>query len=347
MTTSFYYTIDDFQKIFSQDFKSNLTTDVIKIISNLNKEFINSGSTPEQKPFFLKKNTDYKNNTKTDNNSTFHSNIMLKNKAMNKEICKEADSETWFQPKLKITKIEKKEGTELIMNEIKISLNKLSNKNFETQKKTIIELINKMLNESNEKEADIKKTSKMIFDIASSNKFYSYLYAELYEILSSEFSEFKLEIYDIMKNHKMIFEKMAFVENNGEGEDYDCFCETNKKNDIIRAMTTFILNLNKKDMIHNDDIIEFIIFLQNLVLKYSQEENKTSEIDEITENIYILIKEHDAKLEKNILWEQTVIHNVYKIAQLKKNEPLTTKSLSSRSVFKYMDIIDKIFPKKK
>lgn len=333
MATSLYYTIDDFRKISSlQEFKPNLTAEITKIITDLNKEFVNSASsTAEQKPFNSKKPAEFKH-------TTFHS--------KNKETNREMNADTWFQPKLKITKIEKKEGTDLIINEIRISLNKLSNKNFETQKKTIVELINKMLEESDEKEGDIKKISKMIFDIASSNKFYSHLYADLYKILSLEFSELNAEIYDIMKNQRMIFEKMAFIEKNG-GEDYDFFCETNKKNETIRAMTTFISNLNKQSMVENDDIIEFIMFLEELVLRYAKEENKTSEIDEITENLYILINEHDEKLEKNKLWEQTVVHNIYKISQLKKNEAITTKSLSSRSVFKYMDIIDKFFSKKK
>lgn len=335
MATSLYYTIDDFRKISSlQEFKPILTAEITKIITDLNKEFVNLSSSTEQKPFYSKKHAEFKH-------TTFHSN----NASKNKEINREMNSDTWFQPKLKITKIEKKEGTDLIINEIRISLNKLSNKNFETQKKTIVELIYKMSEESDEKEGDIKKISKMIFDIASSNKFYSHLYADLYKILSLEFSELNAEIYDILKNQRMIFEKMAFIEKNG-GEDYDFFCETNKKNDTIRAMTAFISNLNKQCMIENDDIIEFIMFLEELVIKYSKEENKTNEIDEITENIYILFVEHDEKLEKNDLWEQ-VVHNINKISQLKKNEALTTKSLSSRSVFKYMDIIDKFFSKKK
>ena len=328
--------IDDFRKISSlQEFKPNLTAEITKIITDLNKEFVNlSSSTAEQKPFYSKKSAEFKH-------TIFHSN----NASKNKEINREMNADTWFQPKLKITKIEKKEGTDLVINEIRISLNKLSNKNFETQKKTIVELINKMSKESDEKEVDIKKISKMIFDIASSNKFYSHLYADLYKILSLEFSELNAEIYDIMKKQRIIFEKMAFVEKNG-GEDYDFFCETNKKNDTIRAMTTFISNLNKQCMIENDDIIDFILFLEELVLKYSQEKNKTNEIDEITENIYILINEHDEKLEKNKLWEQ-VVNDIIKISQLRKANPSTTISLSSRSVFKYMDIIDVLFLKKK
>ena len=69
---------------------------------------------------------------------------------------------------------------------------------------------------------------------------------------------------------------------------------------------------------------------------YMEKENKKNELEEISENIYIIIKEGYELLFKTDNWDE-IYENVEKISQLK---PKDKKSLSNKTIFKFMDIVD-------
>jgi len=101
-------------------------------------------------------------------------------------------------------------------------------------------------------------------------------------------------------------------------------------------MSAFIVNLTKNDVVEKSKTIEIISYLQDTVFQYVDEENKSNEIEEITENLFIFITSSHKVLNHEASWE-TLIENIRKLAQLKTKEH---KSMSSRALFKYMDILD-------
>jgi hypothetical protein len=66
------------------------------------------------------------------------------------------------------------------------------------------------------------------------------------------------------------------------------------------------------------------------------EVNKINEIEEITENLFIMITSSKTECCSEDKWN-TIAENIKVCSQLKVKEK---KSLSSRAVFKYMDIYD-------
>ena len=88
----------------------------------------------------------------------------------------EKEKEEVFLP----TKMDIKEGIEKDMNNIRTSLNKISIKNYDIQKDIIISLLIQFLTDDIEHQISLKKIAQFIFDIASTNKFYSALYVDLY-----------------------------------------------------------------------------------------------------------------------------------------------------------------------
>ena len=74
---------------------------------------------------------------------------------------------------------------------------------------------------------------------------------------------------------------------------------------------------------------------QNLINEYVDSENKTNDVDEITENVSIFITLLRDDLRDEPGWIK-ITENIIKCSQLKAKEK---KSLSSRTVFKYMDIV--------
>ena len=71
------------------------------------------------------------------------------------------------------------------------------------------------------------------------------------------------------------------------------------------------------------------------VLKYIDEDNKVHEVDEITENVFLLITESKTTLENDDIWKNVIIQNIHNFILLKAKEH---PSLSSRCIFKHMDM---------
>ena len=239
----------------------------------------------------------------------------------------------------KVTKMEVKEGTDKTIKDIRIALNKFSNKNAEVQQQSIIQLINKVLEETENKEDDAKKVINMIFDVVSSNEFYAVLYAKLYKDLIEVFPMFAEKLTDIIENYKNSFNSIQLVDPN---VDYDGYCAYVKSNDLRRAMTMFIVNLTKIKVLEEIEMINIILYLEDLVIKSAEETDKSVLIEETTENIYIAITENKITLNSHVIWKEQIVPNIHTISKLRKTDPVKYGSMSNRSVFKYMDIIDSI-----
>ena len=242
------------------------------------------------------------------------------------------DADDWSAVRsYKVTKIEVKEGTDKTIKDIRIALNKFSNKNADVQQQSIIQLINKVLEDSENKDDDAKKVINMIFDVVSSNEFYSVLYAKLYKDLIGVFPMFAEKLTDIIENYKNSFNVIQLVDPN---VDYDGYCAYVKSNDLRRAMTMFIVNLTKIKVLPEPEMLNIILFLENLIIKSAEETDKSVLIEETTEN--------KITLNSHVIWKEQIIPNIHIISKLRKTDPVKYASMSNRAVFKYMDLIDNI-----
>lgn len=245
-----------------------------------------------------------------------YTNSSNKSRGFKKEI-----DESWLQPAFKTTVIEKKDG---VMNSIRSCLNKLSEKNYEANKIELLELINNLESEN------LTIVANNIFDIASTNKFYSKIYANLYKELLNKFTIFD----EILKNFVSVFtetiKNIQYVEQN---KNYDEFCEYNKKNDKRKATSVFIVNLVTNEVLSVNTLSEIVIKLQSVMKEYMNVPYKTNEVEEITENLFLLVH----SILKNTNEWPTILENITHISKCKaKDYP----SLTSRCIFKHSDILD-------
>jgi len=309
MTT--HYTINDFSKMAYSGVKYDLPDSILKILKALSDSLLPTDASDTKKPI-----------VKT--NKQFH-----------------PKAEDWSAVRsYKTTKIpEVKEGTEKSIKDIRIALNKFSNKNAETQHDIIVGLIKQVISESKEVEEDTKKVCTLIFDIVSTNEFYSSLYAKLYKDLIGIFPEFSDKMIDILDKYKESFNNIKVVDPN---VDYDGFCDNVKSNDLRRAMTTFIMNLVKNLAISDSDVLNIILYLEELVIKYAEDADKSPVVEEITENIFIFITQGNKKLNVTHMWKDKIIPNIHAISKLRKTDPSKYPSMTTRATFKFMDIIDEL-----
>ena len=233
----------------------------------------------------------------------------------------------------KSTVIEKKEGIEKTINDIKSCLNKMSIKNFDTQKNEIIQYI-EGLSPTNYL-IEIKQIASSIFHIASTNKFFSEIYANLYKILINKFDVFK-EILDDFIEH--FIESMQDIKYVSQNEDYDKYCKYNQENDARKATSAFITNLMINEVLAKESIVHIILQMQELIDKNIDLPDKVNEVEEITENLFIILSSGLTTLKTDASWN-TIADKIREFASYKPKEK---KSLSSRAIFKFMDIVQKL-----
>lgn len=245
--------------------------------------------------------------------------------------------ESWIAVRnFKPTKMEVKEGIEKNINEIRSVLNKITNKNYDTQKDLIFTLIEKNIasieeDETLDKTDMMQKIGEFIFDISSTNKFYSELYADLYK----EFVE-KYDVFlDILYKYCNSFKELKLLPFVDSSVNYDKYCEYTKTNEKHRSMIHFFILLMKRNLLDIKYIIDFANLYSNIITDYINQDNYTNEVDEYTELLFIIMTNGKDNLINNTeytkIYEKIQILSSYKIREC--------NSLSSRSIFKYKDLI--------
>jgi len=219
---------------------------------------------------------------------------------------------------------------EKIMINIRGSLNKLSSKNYDSQ----TELLKSHLKEVSglNDESYLMECSNHLFDVASKNKLYSEMYANLYVELS--------KIYPIFEERKEQF-ITDYVESLDilyvdETQDYEGFCKNNKQNDIRRSMTTFLIHLYKKKQCNIQCILKMINIILDKIEINKTISSQVHVIEELTENLYIYISELINELKEHTSWDG-ILNNITKYTKCKVSE---YSGLTTRIKFKFMDMMD-------
>jgi hypothetical protein len=238
----------------------------------------------------------------------------------------------------KTTKIEKKEGIDKKINDIRICLNKISAKNYDTQKETIFSHIQSFLEDSEEEESlrkdALQKVATAIFDIASTNKFFSEIYAKLYKSLVELYPVFQEVLYSFVVHFMDSLQEIAYIDPN---IDYDAFCAYNKKNDKRKASAVFLIHMMKLEIL---SISQVVPILSNLVAKIEENMemvNRLNEVEEMTEVLFLFLQEGYTFLLSSS--SDTMVSIFSKVRTFATYKIKEKASLSSRVIFKYMDLV--------
>uniref|UniRef100_A0A6C0HGZ7 MIF4G domain-containing protein n=1 Tax=viral metagenome TaxID=1070528 RepID=A0A6C0HGZ7_9ZZZZ len=248
-------------------------------------------------------------------------------------------------PTLKATVIPiAREGIDKLLSDLRNHLNKISTKTYENLKTNILNTIREIMgNYSDEmtedQEKDIQKIVNFIFDTGCANKFYSELYATLYKELIETYPIFKEVITPFIEKYVESIQEVRVVDQN---KDYDGFCENNKKNDKRRATSTFIMNLYANGILDARVVLDIFSQFQTIAIGYIEDAAKTNEVEEITENIFLMVSMGANLLKNETVWKDTVLPNINRFASFKMKEK---PGLSSRTIFKYKDLVEKVLPK--
>ena len=325
MTAVIKYNKSDFEKIQMDGFTYSLSSDTIKIIQRIANEV----GSPEyiKTPQFEKRT-----------NTILNTNANTRHRKGKGQELNDAD---WNSLRnFTATIIHKKEGIDASIDQIRKHLNKMTNKTYTSLKDQIIETIQQIIGNDNDSElwgdemkSDMNKIGESIFNIASGNSFFSSMYAELFKELMGQF-DFMRVIFDTnFEQFRSIFNTIEYCDPN---TNYDKFCNNTKTNEKRRAISLFYVNLMIQEVILPGKLMDIITDLQTYMNKIIVQENNKNIVDELSEVLYILITNSYDKLKDVKGWDDVVVC-IKVVSEMKLN---IVPSLSNKTVFKHMDMLD-------
>jgi hypothetical protein len=252
--------------------------------------------------------------------------------------------ESWIAVRnFKPTKMEVKEGIEKNINEIRVVLNKITNKNYQVQMETILGLIDKNIESFKDMETGdgvveeetpeymMNKIGNFIFDISSTNKFYSELYADLYKVLVERDRVF----LDILNTYLESYKEITMLPFVDSSVNYDAYCEYTKSNERRRAAIHFFILLMKRDVLDPCHMIELAQMYLRVIKDNLNEASYVNQIDEYTELIFIIMTVGKDSFIGNAGFSE-LCSEMDIIAGYKMKE---YAGISSRTLFKYRDLV--------
>jgi hypothetical protein len=235
-----------------------------------------------------------------------------------------------IQPTFKVTTLEQKDGIEKTFNDIQILLNKLSAKNYPQNSEKIFELVN--TNQLYDNEESLRKIADFVFTVVSQNTFFSEIYANLFIQFIEKFSIFQTILIEKVESYASSFQHFKYVD---QSDNYEEYCAYNKSIDAKKATAIFFNHLTNKTVLSQECILQIISEIQSIIMS-NMENTTTSLIDELFEFLSIFMSNTKITLYDNC---PNIIDNVRTISKI---VPRQCKAISSRTIFKAIELLDKI-----
>lgn len=317
------YTLQDFVRI-SDTVDFDIHDDVITMINMLADKV--GAPSYQRTPNF--KNRDHRNGGRGGGNQR-------RRKKQNMEI---SDADWEAIRSFQATELEQKEGIDKLIDNIKGEINKLTDKTYDVQIEKICDILNNLVSNESFVDTDRNKVGEVIFDIASSNKFYSKLYAKLFAHVNEQF-DFMDGVFDLTRKNYM--SKLTNIEIADAKKDYEKFCQINKDNENRKALSSFFVNLMKEGVIKTALIFEII---NSLMDKLNENlTNDTSDIvDQLSENISILISESWEHFTNDDDFEDDCSELRDRVEYVSLLKSKDHSGLSNKTIFQFMDIVENI-----
>ena len=261
------------------------------------------------------------------------------------------------------TELQKKEGIELSIDNIRSYLNKLTDKTYTTMLENILKEIAALFTASTDDKSDehntvavMNRVASSIFTTASSNSFYSEIYARLFRDLMAEESDdqaqyavFRVVFEKNLASFMSLFETIEYCD---PKKNYDKFCDINKANEKRKAMSLFIVNLMKNGIVEKKHVLAIMRQIQELMYTNMRQEGKTNEVDELAENLYIMVKSSHSVLKTASATNDAEVVELFtqrleQITEISKLKIKSKPSITNKTIFKHLDMLDEISGKAK
>lgn len=203
--------------------------------------------------------------------------------------------------------------------EMLLVLNKISNKTYLDSIDTIVGLFKT----APESVADTLDAA--VLNVFTTNRFYVGLYADVFS-LCVQHRPSLLTCLD--RQFGVFIETLSNIETVDPNVDYDLFCMNNVKHEKQKAMSAFIVKITQNGIVSSSYITRLVEVLLLFINQHIQSSQHAYVVDELIEHVVIVYT-------KDYLSE----YHIQQIKQITLYKPKQFPGLSSRSIFKLMDIV--------
>jgi hypothetical protein len=224
------------------------------------------------------------------------------------------------------------------IDEIRILLNKMTAKSYPETLDAMVRRLqafqryhrNGLLDET-----ILAKISETIFTIATQNRFYSKLYADLFSELVSQF-DFLSSMFNTYAAN--VIDKFLDVAEPVSEENYEMFCKLNESNDQRKSLAEFFVNLNKTSIISDETLQMYCVTVLKTVMTFVKQEDKKYQVDVLVDVLSILYDKVKMNQVKFLFLEEEELDVNKCIKRFSKAKTTEFLSLTKKSIFKFMDM---------
>lgn len=226
----------------------------------------------------------------------------------------------------------KSEGIDVSIDLIRKILNKITAKTYTELFPTLLEELDKL---SSLNDDEMTKIGGLILSIVGETSFYSDMYAKLYAILHTKYPFLRNTLSGLIGSFKHHIEEITYC---NPDINYDVFCKNNKENIRRKSIAVFFVNLVKEGIVGIEQVCDIIEYIQKNIASKLNIENHREIIDELSEISGDMIIAGKDILTISERWE-----NIVEFAEtISKMKVKDHQSLSTKAIFKHMDVLDAI-----
>lgn len=234
--------------------------------------------------------------------------------------------------------MKKNSNYEVQLSKIVSNINKISTNTYDKLSESIKNIILEIKVDMSD--TDFIKIGEYIFDTASSNMYFTELYATLYKDLMQEFEIFSNIINTGLDKYLVLFDKIDTVVD--ANKQYDEYCNVVVENEKRHSMGKFIACMVSNGTIDADVVLNIIGTLIDKFKVIIDTPNAQDVCEEIGENIKIIVTHSHAALgncttnDKVSTWTN-ITKTLYELSKYNTSDH---KSFTKKSLFKFYDIVD-------
>jgi hypothetical protein len=238
------------------------------------------------------------------------------------------------KPTFNVTKFALVDNTQVLINEIRSDMNKISEKNVDAKLETLRNHIDEIVDSTNDDEDDLAEKMNKLFDIVFSTSVANKLpivYAKVFKTIHEK--QPKLITEFIVEKLARQMDSMNNIVDVSE-TNYDEFCEYTAKNLSRKNTSALFCEIAKCDCIPQITVQSMTNMLTELLDQVCikiEDKTKQKEVEEITENIVVIFAGLGKLVDKS-----QYLSKMQTISGYKSGEK---PGLTSRTKFKYMDLI--------
>jgi hypothetical protein len=250
---------------------------------------------------------------------------------------KEIVNEDWeIMRNFKTTKINVKTGIDKRWNNMRIMLNKMSQNTFSKIRNDLFSQIEEYIScEEEYCEENTAKIGNNILNLCCGNTFYSALFADLYSELCVKFPNY-LDYLNAFVDETFTQEVLDYVD---ADVNYDEYCLYVKKIEARKSKNTFIVNAMKRGLVSETKVLDIVHWYIETIMVNVIKEGRSGEVAELTENLFLFVNKNASAFAKYDVWNDVIYPA---IESLGKSSNKSFPSISNRTVFKFMDILDSL-----